>query len=64
MANNKKKPNLGMANEAMRKAHAAELAKIVRLRAQSNASGVHANPADRRARTRATAKAKAINEQL
>lgn len=64
MANNKKETKLGVANEAMRKAHSSELAKIMRLRAQSNANGVHANTADRRARTRSAAKSRAIKESL
>ena len=63
MANNKRnKKALGMMNDAVRNAHAAELARIFRERSQSNASGVHANAGDKRARTRSAAKAKALKE--
>lgn len=64
MANNKKKKDnrLGLMNDAMRNAHSAELARLLRERAKSNASGIHLNPAEKRARTRNAAKAKALKE--
>lgn len=63
MANNKKNTKaLGMMNDAVRNAHAAELARLFRERARSNASGVHANAGEKRTRTRSAAKAKALRE--
>lgn len=56
------KKKLGMANTAMRNVHSAELNKIFQERGRSNANGIHANPADRRARTRSANKSRAIKE--
>lgn len=61
-ANKKTKKQLGMLNDAVRNAHAAELAVLFRDRARSNASGVHVNAGDKRARTRSAAKVKAMRE--
>lgn len=64
MAKNKKKTEkLGLANTAMLKAAKAELAIVMRERAKSGASGTHANPKDKRARTRDAQLRKAIKEQ-
>lgn len=62
MANRKKHDNLGLHNRAIRNAHAHELENIMRERAQGNASGVHGNKKDKRARTRSAAERKAIKD--
>lgn len=53
---------LGKANEARRKAHAEELHKLFIERSRSNADGEHANPKDKRARTRQAQKQKALKD--
>jgi len=55
---------LNFANQARARAEKSALALLLRRRATSNASGVHNNKADRRARTRQASKSKAIKEQL
>lgn len=62
MANNKTKKQLGIMNDAVRNAHAAELARLFRERARSNASGIHLNVGEKRSRTRSASKAKALKE--
>lgn len=53
---------LNRANKARRNAEAEALAVILRQRARSNASGTHANKADKRARTRNAKLRKAVAE--
>lgn len=61
MARNKKQ-RLGQTNEARRKAEAFELHTLFVERSRSNASGVHANKGERRARTRNASERKALRE--
>ncbi len=49
-------------NQAVRNAEASVLAELLRQRARSNASGTHANKADKRARTRNAKLTKALRE--
>jgi hypothetical protein len=53
---------MNKANKARRNAEALALEIILRERSRSNASGVHANKADKRARTRKARLNKAIRE--
>lgn len=62
MKKKSKSNSLGLANDAVRKAHEAELAELFRQRAQSNASGMHGNKAEKRSRTRSAAKSKAVKD--
>ena len=62
LASQVKGTKMNKANEARRKAEAEALAVILRERSRSNASGVHANKGERRARTRSARKAVALRE--
>lgn len=53
---------LNKAEQARAKAERSALAKVLRERARSNASGAHNNTANRRARTRSARLAKAVSE--
>jgi hypothetical protein len=53
---------LNKAEQARAKAERSALAKVLRERARSNASGIHNNTASRRARTRSARLAKAVSE--
>jgi hypothetical protein len=57
-----KMSKLNRTNQAVRNAEASVLAELLRQRAKSNASGTHANKADRRARTRNAKLNKALRE--
>ena len=57
-----KMSKLNRAEQAVRNAEARALAVILRERAKSNASGTHANKADKRARTRKAKLNKALRE--
>jgi hypothetical protein len=57
-----KMSKLNRAEQAVRNAEARALAVILRERAKSNASGTHANKADKRARTRNAKLTKALRE--
>jgi hypothetical protein len=57
-----KMSKLNRAEQARRNAEASVLAVILRERAKSNASGTHANKADKRARTRNAKLNKALRE--
>jgi hypothetical protein len=53
---------MNRANKARRNAEASVLAELLRQRAKSNASGIHANKASKRARTRNAKLRKAVAE--
>lgn len=53
---------MNKANKARAKVERSALAEILRERSRSNASGVHANKGERRARTRSARKAVALRE--
>lgn len=55
---------LNKAEKARAKAERSALALVLRERARSNASGVHKNTADKRARTRSARLAKVVKEGL
>jgi hypothetical protein len=57
-----KMSKLNRTNQAVRNAEASVLAELLRQRAKSNASGTHANKADKRARTRNAKLNKALRE--
>lgn len=58
----KKKPVLHKANQVARNIRASELESILRDRRQSNASGAHLNPAEKRARTRSASLKKSLKD--
>ncbi len=53
---------LNRAEQARARAERSAIASVLRERAKSNASGIHANKADKRARTRQASKARALRE--
>lgn len=53
---------MNKANQARAKVERSALSAILRERSRSNASGVHANKGERRARTRSARKAVALRE--
>lgn len=61
--NSKQTSSLGLKNTAMLRAAETELAIVMRERAKSGGSGAHANPAEKRARTRSAQLRKALKEQ-
>lgn len=64
MAKNKKqKQVLGLANLAVRNAHARELNAVLTERARGNGAGAHANKGERRARTRGAQLRRALRDE-
>lgn len=64
MAKNKKqKQVLGLANLAVRNAHAHELNAIMTERSRGNGAGAHANKGERRARTRGAQLRRALRDE-